>query len=205
MSYKLTVSDEWSSIRPEDLWVYNKLQLSQVLGYTCGPAGLEVPEPGFYIVRPSMNFMGMGRYSRREKIRRNTEHLHPGTFWCEEFTGEHLSVDFQNKEPKLVVRGNRDEGDKLYRWTYWEIVETIVEFPEVLNDIATRYEWINCEFIGGKLIEVHLRRNPDFRYSNTVAVPVWNDQRVPELDESTGMYYIEDKDYRRQGFIVNGK
>ena len=205
MSYKLTVSDEWSSIRPEDLWVYNKLQLSQVLGYTCGPAGLEVPEPGFYIVRPSINFMGMGRYSRREKIRRDTEHLHPGTFWCEEFTGEHLSVDFQNKEPKLVVRGNRDEGDKLYRWSYWEVVETIVEFPEVLNDIATRYEWINCEFIGGKLIEVHFRRNPDFRYNNTMAMPVWKDQKVPELDESTGMYYIEDKDYRRQGFIVNGK
>ena len=205
MSYHLTGSDEWASIHPEDRWVYNKLQLSQVLGYTCGPAGLEVPNPGFYIVRPSMNFMGMGLYSRREKIRRDTEHLHPGTFWCEEFTGEHLSVDFQNKEPKLVVRGNRDEGDKLYRWTYWEVVETIVEFPEVLNDIATRYEWINCEFIGDKLIEVHIRRNPDFRYNNTVAVPVWNDQKVPELDESTGMYYIEDKDYRRQGFIVNGK
>lgn len=205
MSYKLTVSDEWSSIHPEDLWVYNKLQLSQVLGYTCGPAGLEVPNPGFYIVRPSINFMGMGRYSRREKIKRDTEHLHPGTFWCEEFTGEHLSVDFQNKEPKLVVKGIKDEGDKLYRWSRWEVIETIVEFPEVLNDIASRYEWINCEFIGGKLIEVHFRRNPDFRYNNTIAIPVWKDQKVPELNESSGMYYIEDKDYRRQGFIVNGK
>ena len=38
-----------------------------------------------------------------------------------------------------------------------------------------------------------------------MAMPVWKDQKVPELDESTGMYYIEDKDYRRQGFIVNGK
>lgn len=205
MSYKLTVSDEWSSIHPEDLWVYNKLQLSQVLGYTCGPAGLEVPNPGFYIVRPSINFMGMGRYSRREKIRRDTEHLHPGTFWCEEFTGEHLSVDFQNKESKLVVKGNRDEEDKLYRWSHWEVIERVVEFPEVLNDISSRYEWINCEFIGGKLIEVHFRRNPDFRYNNTIAMPVWKDQKVPELDESSGMYYIEDKDYRRQGFIVNGK
>ena len=205
MSYKLTVSDEWSSIHPEDLWVYNKLQLSQVLGYTCGPAGLEVPNPGFYIVRPSINFMGMGRYSRREKIKRDTEHLHPGTFWCEEFTGEHLSVDFQNKEPKLVVKGIKSEGDKLYRWSRWEVIERVVEFPEVLNDIASRYEWINCEFIGGKLIEVHFRRNPDFRYNNTIAIPVWKDQKVPELNESSGMYYIEDKDYRRQGFIVNGK
>lgn len=205
MSYHLTVSDEWSSVHPEDLWVYNKLQLSQVLGYTCGPAGLEVPEPGFYVVRPSINFMGMGRYSRKEKIKKDTEHLHPGTFWCEVFEGEHLSVDFQNKEPKLIVKGIRGEEDRLYRWSYWEVVERVVEFPEVLNDIATRYEWINCEFIGGKLIEVHFRRNPDFRYNNTIAMPVWKDQKVPELDESTGMYYIEDKDYRRQGFIVNGK
>jgi len=205
MSYHLTVSDEWSSIHPEDLWVYNKLQLSQVLGYTCGPAGLEVPKPGFYIIRPVINFMGMGRYSRVEEIRKSTEHIHPGSFWCEVFEGEHLSVDFQNKEPKLIVKGNRNETDKLYRWNLWETVERVVEFPEVLNDIATRYEWINCEFIGGKLIEVHLRRNPDFRHNNTIAIPVWKDQKVPELDESCGYTYIDDKDYRRKGFIVNGK
>lgn len=205
MSYHLTVSDEWSSIHPEDLWVYNKLQLSQVLGYTCGPAGLEVPKPGFYVIRPAINFMGMGRYSRVEEIRKSTEHIHPGSFWCEVFEGEHLSVDFQNKEPKLIVKGNRNEMDKLYRWSLWETVERVVEFPEVLNDIATRHEWINCEFIGGKLIEVHLRRNPDFRHNNTIAIPVWKDQKVPELDESCGYTYIDDKDYRRKGFIVNGK
>lgn len=205
MSYHLTVSDEWSSIHPEDLWVYNKLQLSQVLGYTCGPAGLEVPKPGFYIIRPAINFMGMGRYSRIEQIRKSTEHIHPGSFWCEVFEGEHLSVDFQNKQPKLIVKGNRDEMNKLYRWSLWKTVETAVEFPEILNDIATRYEWINCEFIGGKLIEVHFRRNPDFRYNNTIAIPVWKDQKVPKLDESSDLIYIDDKDYRRQGFIVNGK
>ena len=33
-NYKLTVKDEWSSVHPFDLWIYNKLQLSQVLGYT---------------------------------------------------------------------------------------------------------------------------------------------------------------------------
>lgn len=62
--YKMTVEDEWSSIHPQDLWVYNKLQVSRVLGYECGPAGLVVPKPDFYIVRPCINFMGMGRHAR---------------------------------------------------------------------------------------------------------------------------------------------
>ena len=72
--YCLTVAQEWNRILPEHLWIYNKLFLSQRLGYTCGPAGLEVPKPGFYIVRPCMNLMGMGRYSRIEWIEENTEH-----------------------------------------------------------------------------------------------------------------------------------
>ena len=204
MSYHLTVSDEWSSIQPEDLWVYNKLQLSRVLGYTCGPAGLEVPNPGFYVVRPSINFMGMGRYARKEIIKRDTEHLHPGSFWCEVFEGEHLSVDYQHKESKLIVRGKKNDMDKLYKWSMWEVVERTVAFPEVLNDIGDRYEWINCEFIGDKLIEVQMRRNPDFRYGNKVAVPVWNDQTIPDLIGQP-FTYIEDKDYRRRGFIIDGE
>ena len=92
--YKFTVSDELSSIRSEDLWLYNKMILSRVMGYVSGPAGLEVPSPDFYIVRPCMNFMGMGRYARREYIERDTEDLHPGEFWCEVFEGRHISIDY---------------------------------------------------------------------------------------------------------------
>ena len=101
--YNLTVSDEWSSINSKDLWVYNKLHLSQVLGYTCGPTGLQVPNPGFYIVRPSINFMGMGRFTRLEYLEKDTEHLHPGEFWCEIFEGEHLSLDYYKMWFSLIV------------------------------------------------------------------------------------------------------
>ena len=62
------------------------------------------------------------------------------------------------------------------------------------------YEWINCEFIDNKLIEVHFRRNPDFRYGNSVAVPVWKDQDIQKIDN---LVFIEDQDYLRKGFYID--
>ena len=198
MTYKLTVSDEWNSIHTEDLWVYNKLILSQVLGYTCGPAGLEVPRPDFFIVRPVCNFMGMGRFSQKVYLENCTEHLHPAEFWCEIFEGDHISVDYQGGISKLVVQGLRDVQEPLYKWKRWVKVDRDLKFPEVLHGVKDRYEWINCEFIGDKLIEVHFRRNPDFRYGNDSIVPVWEGDEIPEGQ------YIEDDDYKRKGFILNG-
>jgi hypothetical protein len=125
--------------------------------------------------------------------------MNPAEFWCEIFEGEHLSVDFQNKEPKLVVLGIRDDKDLYYKWKKWEKVERNVIFPEILNELVGKYEWINCEFIGKKLIEVHFRRNPDFRHKNSITIPVWDD----EIDLNRNEFkFIEEKDYYRRGFWV---
>ena len=194
--YHLEGNDEWLNIHPSDLWVYNKLFLSRVLGYTCGPVGTTVPKPDFYIVRPSFNLLGMGRFSRKEWIETYTDHMHPSEFWCEIFEGEHLSVDFREKTPELVVRGTRNVDDPYYKWKKWEKIEKNVEFPEILHDLKGEYEYINCEFINGNLIEVHFRQNPDFRYNNSVAIPVWDDEKVEN------MTFIEDKDYLRKGFYI---
>jgi hypothetical protein len=198
--YLLDSSEEWDIIHNEDLWVYNKLFLSRILGYNCGPPGVPVPKSDFYIVRPSFNLLGMGRFSRREWIENFTDSLHPSEFWCEIFEGDHISVDYCRKKPALTVKGYREPGSPLYKWTKWEKIENFIEFPSVLDDLKGDYEWINCEFIGGNLIEVHFRRNPDFRYGNNVAIPIWNDQKV--LND--GKYkYIEDSDYLRKGFLVD--
>lgn len=198
--YHLEVSSEWNSIHSEDLWVYNKLILSRVLGYNCGPAGLSVPKPDFYIVRPSMNLMGMGRFSRIEFIEDSTEYLHPSEFWCEVFTGEHLSVDFKNGIPDLIVKGERNLQNSLYKWDKWYKVNRKIKFPKVLNSFKEKYEWINCEFIGNKLIEVHFRRNSDFRYNNNVAIPVWENN---DLVIDSTYTFIKDKDYHRLGFLID--
>jgi hypothetical protein len=194
--YHLEGDGEWNSIHPSDLWVYNKLFLSRVLGYNCGPVGTTVPRPDFYIVRPSFNLLGMGRFSRKEWIEKYTDHIHPAEFWCEIFEGEHLSVDFKNQKAELTVLGTRNSEDPYYKWKKWEKVDRDVEFPEILNDLKGNYEWINCEFINGNLIEVHFRRNPDFRYGNSVAIPVWDNEKIEN------MTFIEDADYLRRGFYV---
>ena len=194
--YHLDGNDEWNQIHPSDLWVYNKLFLSRVLGYACGPIGTTVPKPDFYIVRPSFNLLGMGRFARKEWLYKYTDHIHPAEFWCEIFEGAHLSVDFKEKKSELVVLGTRDDDDPYYKWKKWEKIDLDVQFPEILNDLKGDYEYINCEFIGGNLIEVHFRQNPDFRYNNKVAIPVWNNEKVED------MTFIEDIDYYRKGFWV---
>ena len=196
MSYFPDVNDEWNQIHPKDIWAYNKLSLSRVLGYTCGPTGTTVPKPDFYIVRPCINLLGMGRFARKEWLEKETEHFHPAEFWCELFQGPHLSVDFYEKKSKLVVLGEKNADDPLYKWAKWTKLDVEVEFPSILNDLVGNYEWINCEMIGNHVIEVQFRQNPDFRYGNTVAIPVWGNEKIKN------MTYIEDKDYLRKGFYI---
>ena len=197
--YHLDVNSEWDSIHYDDLWIYNKLQLSRVLGYSCGPVGTTVPKPDFYIVRPCINFLGMGRYAHIEWIENSTEHLYPSDFWCEVFSGEHLSVDFYHQEAKLVVLGTRDSNDPLYKWKKWEKINKKVDFPSILTNLRGKYDWINCEFVDGNLIEVHIRQNPDFRYNNDIAIPIWEDDNGKKCSE---LSYIKDSDYKRKGFFI---
>ena len=191
--------EEWNNIHLDDLWFYNKLFLSRVLGYNCGPVGTAVPKPDFYIIRPSFNIMGMSRFARIEWIENSTDDMHPAEFWCEIFKGEHLSVDFKNGKSELVVRGEKESEDPLYKWRQWEKIDQNVEFPSILSKLKGNYEWINCEFIDGKLIEVHFRQNPDFRYNNTIAIPVWNDEKSENIEDCT---FIKDKEYYRSGFYI---
>lgn len=197
--YLLDGNDEWNNIHHDDLWIYNKLFLSRVLGYTCGPPGTTVPKSDFYIIRPSFNLLGMGRFARIEFVYKSTDQFHPAEFWCEIFDGEHLSVDFRNGQSELVVKGEKDNDDPLYKWKKWEKIDQKIEFPSVLLKLKGNYEWINCEFIDNKLIEVHFRQNPDFRYNNTIAIPVWNDEKPEDVKDYT---FIEDKDYYRSGFYI---
>jgi hypothetical protein len=200
MSYYLDSYDEWKNIHIKDLWIYNKLILSTHLGHLCGPTGCPVPYSGYYVVRPSMNLLGMGRFSRIEWIEYSTDHLHPSEFWCEVFYGDHISVDFYKKQSKLVVLGEKDSDGPLYNWKKWSKIDKHIAFPKILNRLEGSYDWINCEFIGNQLIEVHFRRNPDFRYGNTIAIPVWEGENHQKPENLT---FIEDIDYKRKGFYVD--
>jgi hypothetical protein len=135
----------------------------------------------------------MGRFAEIVWIEKDTEHFHPSNFWCEVFKGEYLSVDFHYQEPKLVVRGIKDDSDPLYKWQKWEKIDKKVEFPSILENLEGNYDWINCEFIDGNLIEVHIRQNPDFRYDNEVAIPIWDDNFCENPS------FIKDSEYDTYG------
>ena len=81
----------WLSINPDNIWVMDKLILARKLKYNSGPVGLDVPHPGFYIVRPCVNMLGLGLGAQKVWIEKETMHLPVGHFWCEFFEGNHYS------------------------------------------------------------------------------------------------------------------
>jgi len=186
----------WARCPKEDLWVYDKLILGKMLGHKCGPVGMNVPEPAFYIVRPITNILGMGRAAKRVWIDRETDNLTPGYFWCEEFIGAHLSIDYKFTEPILSVMGIRDSSNPLWKWDKWVRSERVISYPTVLKDLIHHPE-INCEFVGGHLIEVHLRHSHDMGDYDEI-VPHWKGEfRDLALQ---GYTFYPDPDYNRVGF-----
>jgi hypothetical protein len=165
----------WNTIDPDHIWVLDKLILSRKSGYVCGPTGLAVPNPDFYIVRPCVNLMGLGLGAQKLWLEGNTDHLPLGFFWCEWFSGRHLSVDYQNGEQVLCVEGFKPDNT-FTRWQSWKKTDDAVVFPAILNSFKEKYEYINCEFIGGRLIEVHFRKNEDFAGDINEFIPVWADE-----------------------------
>jgi hypothetical protein len=162
----------WKNINPDDMWVLDKLILSKKLYYNSGPVGLDVPVPGHYIVRPCVNMMGLGLGTQRVWIEKNTDHLPVGHFWCEYFEGRHLSIDYHWGKQVLAVEGHKP-SNTFTRWEHWVKVSDRIKLHNIIKPFAEKYEWINCEYIGGKLIEVHFRHNEDFADNIVHFIPVW--------------------------------
>jgi hypothetical protein len=194
----LTDSEAWLKTDPEDLWVYDKLILSRKLGYTCGPADVPVPYPAEYIVRPITNMLGMSIGARKRWITRDTFFLDPGTFWCEVFTGRHLTYDFVDGAQAVCYEGFLEEGS-LKKFVKWQRTKDIAQVPKFVIDLSKKYGNVNIECKGDKIIEIHLRANPDWIQHNAdVLIPRWRDTKNPGSDYR----YVEDADSARIGFWI---
>ena len=180
---------EWLDLALDELWVYNKLEISTQLGYNCGPVGIEVPEPGWYIVRPPINLLGLGLGAEKVWIDKETDHLTVGHFWCEWFEGKHYSVDYERCIWVRTTTGDQFESD-LTKWHKWYSIDHFIPFPSIISQFYDK-PYVNCEFVGDKLIEVHLRNNPDFSYNNKVFIPVWEGESI---NPPKGYRYVETKD-----------
>lgn len=193
-------SEAWLNTQVVDLWIFDKLLLSKRLGHICGPTGVDVPKPGTYIVRPCMNLLGMGIGAEFVNLADSTDHLPAGYFWCEIFTGQHLSIDYYQGNQILVVEGKRDLHSPLWKFSKWVRHDNIeVKFPEALSFLFEKHDYINAEYIGGRLIELHFRTNLDFEYDNNIAIPVWEDEEISIPD---GYRYVFKPDYKRKGFYI---
>ena len=157
-------ADVFDSIALEDLWCVDKLILSKKLGYVCGPAGISPPYAGQYVVRPIMNLKMMSMGARMQYL--DADSIPDGYFWCEVFTGRHLSFDYHWGKQVLAVEGFRNDPLRLDRFSKWTKIDMFFDLPEILQDVADRYPWLNVEVIGDRVIEVHFRYNDDFANHN---------------------------------------
>ena len=180
MIYEDSAEDKlWKTIDSEDIWIMDKLILSRKLGYNCGPVGIDVPNPGWYIVRPCVNALGLGLGAQKIYLEEDTTNLPYGHFWCEWFEGDHYSVDFlPSWGTKIMTVKGFKNPNTFTKWDKWIKVEnkTEHEIPKILYPTILKYDTINLEYIGNKLIEVHLRRNEDFDGSISEFIPVWEGQ-----------------------------
>jgi hypothetical protein len=200
---QLDDKDVWTQCPVDYLWIYDKLILARKLGYLAAPAGVAVPCPGEYIVRPITNIRMMGRGATIAKLTpADTDLVPDGYFWSERFQGRHTSVDFHYGIQHLAVEGFRDDANRLDRFSRWERIQDQYKFPEVLGELWRLTPWINVEYVDGKIIEVHLRWNDDFcTHNSDVIYPVWCDEPMPQPANTT---WYESASGDRLGFwIVN--
>lgn len=186
-------TEVWPTLDAENLWIYDKLILSRKLGHKCGPCGVPVPYPADYIVRPIINLEGQGKGTEKLWIENDTWHLNFGCFWQELFTGRHLSIDYHKGSQIRCTEGFREQ-DSFVHFTRWITVNEQPKLPTVVKHITTQYDDVNIEMIGGKTIELHLRKNKDFDDGAVEIIPVWEDRKN---SQPKNFYYVEDTDDER--------
>lgn len=203
-------AETYLECNPKDRWIFNKLEIALIQGIAAGTNSHEVPATGYYIVRPIINLHGMGVSATKEWIEEGDEEekVPDGFFWMEMLQGRHLSIDYENKKPVLVVEGFK--ADTLYKWNKWvrKSIKSAIKLPKFLRRAGSRNKYLNVEFIGGRVIEVHLRGNPDFEESYNEIIPVWDDTTIEFFTDRVeeGYSFVEAKEYNgfetRHGFLV---
>lgn len=190
--------EAWEAYPRYHNW-FNKLWVSERLGYECGPSGVAPKKSKYYIVRPIYNLSGMGVGAEFKYIAANDyTQVPPGYFWQEIFLGNHYSATYEFVhdtnpywKPITCFEGVR-LGTELWKFTKWKRCSYFPTVPRVFNDLS-EIKRINVEFKGDKPIEVHLRDTPDPDYDEFI--PIWKgDENTIKEYEDEGFVYIESYD-----------
>ena len=146
----------------------------------------------------------MGRGAQRLWLEPGDDHSVPdGYFWSEVLEGPHMSVDYHWGQQHLTVQGFRDDPAKLDRFSRWCKIDLDRPLPGMLHDLKYYQEWINVEYIGNRVIEVHLRYNDDFaNHDADEIIPVWRGESMI-TPEGWAWYHSPAGD--RLGFWIKNK
>lgn len=207
----------WAKYPQHRNW-FNKLWVADRLKYLCGPSGFPLPKTLTTIVRPVYNLNGMGAGAEVKLLEQgDMKTIPPGYFWIEKFEGRHISATYKFYsgntaiwKPLSVWEGFRIDGDPLYKFNKWEklSLDQAPTVPTELNELFD-VKVINVEFIGDKVIEVHLRDTPDPDYD--IIIPVWDGTDI-DTDLYKDYEFIKDPDdsegqlpEKRLGFFVKNR
>jgi hypothetical protein len=184
---------------PQHRWVFNKMELALRLGYCAGPTPGPVPTTGEYIVRPIYNFSGMAAGAKIMTLEQGKVYdFQPSYFWCERFYGEHLSVDYVWIDSEITpVHSSVGDTDfeNLSRFSRWyEVEHRKIDLPAWINNFRDIGK-LNIEFVGGKIIEIHLRHGDYFPEGTTEIIPVWSTTSKQEIDKLLEQGYTYEDSY----------
>lgn len=196
---------------------FNKLWVAETFGYKCGPAGIEIPETGTYVIRPIYNLAGMGAGATVKTLSAGDDRsVPPGYFWCEYLTGKHYSANYVWQYDRDQIMGKWRQPWKgsacwegtnmpinLTRFVEWNRSDYIPQVPDELNELRDVKE-INVEFKGDQVIEVHLRPSFDPDYDHVI--PVWASDfgKKKEHMEMHGYDFVEAYD-DANGYITDAR
>lgn len=190
-------------------WVFNKLELALRFGYDAGPACVPITRSGEYVVRPIYNLYGMGVGAKvididisRAKDMENHALIPPGYFWCEFFEGDQYSVDYKRTlapkgsmfawEEVDTAKGERDINNltKFKSWT--KCKNRNILLPKFFNYIDGVPN-LNVEWIGDKVVEVHLRTGNDLFWEydeGTKVIPIWEGDNIePDIQNISQNFF----------------
>ena len=198
MTEELEDWDAWNKY-PQHRWIFNKLELSLKLGYTAGPTPMPVPTTGEYVVRPIYNLSGMGIGASIMTLEQEKVYdFPPSYFWCEKFSGDHLSVNYEWQGSRLIPTHTslgETDFENLSRFKRWTKIEhQDLELPNWTSSLRF-VDKINIEFIGGKIIEIHLRHGVDFPDGATEIIPVWSTTNKHEIEQKISKGYTFEESY----------
>ena len=132
----------------------------------------------------------------------------PGHFWCEYFDGSHYSIDYIRKnnqwEQHHTMIGVNSKNN-LTKFTEWTIVgnnDPYKDLPSFVKDISD-LEYLNVEFKGDKIIEIHPRTGNDEFYKFSIGTKIIPLQKGNEdmIDQTFIANAEPEKIYNASGYL----